>query len=232
MRRRRIKRASTHGAWGVRRASGPDGAQHPGDQGHRRLAHLSRRPLSGRGRRQRRLDLRHRLRAAARRRPASEGRGPHLHRPPDAQRASRPHGGVGGLLRAALQFPRDPLLRHRGQADRPEEQGDDEPLRQDPHPDQRELGRQEPDPGIPRRVPAARASSTSRSAPATSTRRSTRCGAPASQFQDTPDTYYEALDDAPAGPRRGRRAAQGGTASCSTARPRKARCCCRSSRRP
>ena len=31
-------------------------------------------------------------------------------------------------------------------------QGDDEPLRQDPHPDQRELRRQEPDPGIPGRL--------------------------------------------------------------------------------
>ena len=47
------------------------------------------------------------------------GVGPHLHRPPDAQRASRPHGRVGRVLRAALQLPRDPLLRHRGQADRP-----------------------------------------------------------------------------------------------------------------
>ena len=48
----------------------------------------------------------------------AQGRRPHLHRPPDPQRASRPHGRVGGVLRAALQFPRDPLLRHRGQADR------------------------------------------------------------------------------------------------------------------
>ncbi len=57
--------------------------------------------------------------------------------------------GVGRLLRAALQFPRNPLLRHRGQADRPEEQGDDQPVRQDPHPDQREHRRQVADPGIP-----------------------------------------------------------------------------------
>ena len=39
---------------------------------------------------------------------------PDLHRPPDAQRAPRPHGGVGRLLRAPVQLPRDPLLRHRG----------------------------------------------------------------------------------------------------------------------
>ena len=31
----------------------------------------------------------------------------------------RQHGEVGRLLRAHLQLPRDPLLRHRGQADRP-----------------------------------------------------------------------------------------------------------------
>ena len=40
-----------------------------------------------------------------------------------------------------------------GQAHRAQEQGDDEPLRQDPHPDQRERRRQEPDPGIPGRLP-------------------------------------------------------------------------------
>ena len=40
---------------------------------------------------------------------------------------------------------------------------------------------------------AAKASSTSRSAPTTSTRRSRRCAAQGVAFQDTPDTYYEAL---------------------------------------
>ena len=73
-------------------------------------------------------------------------------RPPDAQRAPRPHARVGRVLRAALQLPRGPLLRHRRQAHRPEEQGDDESLRQDPHPDQRELRRQEPDRRVPRPV--------------------------------------------------------------------------------
>ena len=48
---------------------------------------------------------------------------PDLHRPPDAQRAPRPHGRVGRLLRAPVQLPRDPLLRHRGPGDRREEQG-------------------------------------------------------------------------------------------------------------
>jgi 4-hydroxyphenylpyruvate dioxygenase len=51
-----------------------------------------------------------------------------------------------------LQFPRDPLLRHRGQADRPQVQGDDQPVRQDSHPDQREHRRQVADSGIPLRL--------------------------------------------------------------------------------
>ena len=93
-----------------------DGAQHPGHQGHRRFADLPGRPL-----RRARHDLRRRFRVPARRRAQSHGRRPHLHRSPDAQRPSRPHGRVGRFLRAALQFPRDPLLRHRGQAHRAEE---------------------------------------------------------------------------------------------------------------
>ena len=51
---------------------------------------------------------------------------------------ARAHGPLGRLLRAALQFPRDPLLRHRGQADRAVLARADQPLRQDPHSDQRE----------------------------------------------------------------------------------------------
>jgi 4-hydroxyphenylpyruvate dioxygenase len=35
-----------------------------------------------------------------------EGQRPDLHRPPDAQRAPRPHEGVGRLLRAPVQLPR------------------------------------------------------------------------------------------------------------------------------
>ena len=37
------------------------------------------------------------------------------------------HGDLGRLLRAALQLPRDPLLRHRGEGDRPVLEGDDQP---------------------------------------------------------------------------------------------------------
>jgi 4-hydroxyphenylpyruvate dioxygenase len=40
------------------------------------------------------------------------GYGMTVHRPPDPQRAPRPHGRVGRLLRAAVQFPRGALLRH------------------------------------------------------------------------------------------------------------------------
>ena len=81
---------------GRRGAPRADGAQHPGDQGHRRFAHLSRRPLS-QGRRWR-VDLRHRFRAARGRRATPAGRGFDLHRSPHAQRASRPDGRVGRLL--------------------------------------------------------------------------------------------------------------------------------------
>ena len=57
-----------------------------------------------------------------------------LHRPPHPQCEPRPDEPLGGLLREALQLPRDPLFRHRGEGDRPVLQGDDLALRQDPHP--------------------------------------------------------------------------------------------------
>ena len=106
-----------------------------GDQGHRRrpLYLIDRFGEDG-------DDLRHRLRVPARRRPPSGRPRPHLHRPPHAQRLRRPHGVVGGLLRAPLQLPRDPLLRHQGREDRPHLEGDDRAGRQDPHPAQRGVG--------------------------------------------------------------------------------------------
>ena len=72
-------------------------------------------------------------------------------------------------------------------------QGDDESLRQDPHPDQRERRRQEPDPGIPDRLPRRR-----HPARRARHRRHLRDRRDAARqrgvaFQDTPDTYYEAL---------------------------------------
>src|SRR3989338_2029305 len=62
---------------------------------------------------------------------------PDLHRPPHTQRAPRPHGRMGRVLRAPVQLPRSALLRHRGPGHGCEKQGHDQPLRQDPHSDQR-----------------------------------------------------------------------------------------------
>ena len=56
---------------------------------------------------------------------AERGFEAHLHRPSDPQREPRADERLGRFLREALQLPRDPLLRHRGQADRPVLQGDD-----------------------------------------------------------------------------------------------------------
>ena len=130
--------------------------------------------------------------ASARTRP---GHGLDLHRPPDAQRAPRPHEGVGRLLRAPVQLPRDPLLRHRGPGDRREEQGDDQPLRQDPHPDQR--GRQREGRARSRSTwtaTTARASSTSRWARAICSQTVDALRASGVKLLDTIDTYYELVD--------------------------------------
>jgi hypothetical protein len=79
------------------------------------------------------LHLRHRFRVPAGRRQASRRRGSQADRSPDAQRLWRPHGLLGGLLRKALQLPRDPLFRHQGRIYRPYLQGADRARRQDPH---------------------------------------------------------------------------------------------------
>ena len=75
-----------------------------------------------------------------------------VHRSPDSQRRPRQHEQVGGLLREAVQLPRDSLFRHRGQEDRPVQPRHDQPVRQDPHSDQRIPGRQVADRRIPARV--------------------------------------------------------------------------------
>ena len=82
--------------------------QHSGDRGHRRPADLSGRPLRRQG-----LDLRRRFRVAGGARSEAGRRGPLLHRSPDPQRPSRPARRMGGVLRAPLQLPPDPVLRHR-----------------------------------------------------------------------------------------------------------------------
>ena len=130
---RRIKGIGDSLIYLVDRWRGKNGAQHGRHRQHRLL--------------------RRRLRAAAGTRAARirAGHGLDLHRSSHAQRASRPHGRMGDVLRAPVQLPRDPLLRHRGPGHRRQEQGDDEPVRQDPHPDQRGGQREGgPDPGVPR----------------------------------------------------------------------------------
>ena len=145
--------------------------------------------------RQHRL-LRRGLRAAARRRRSNPaGPRPDVHRPPDAQRAPRPHEGMGRLLRAPVQLPRGALLRHRGPGHRREEQGDDQPLRQDPHPDQR--GRQREGRARSRNTwtsTTARASSTSRWARPTCYDTVDALRASGVKLLDTIDTYYELVD--------------------------------------
>ena len=220
------------GRMGRREPRRPDGAQHPGDQGHRRFADIPRRPLSGesgaRG-------------TATRSTTSTSGRsgrgvartragrvGPHVCRSPHPQRPPRAHEGVGRVLREAVQLPRGPLLRHRGQAHRPQVEGDDQPLRQDPHPDQRELRRQEPDPGVPRRVSRRGHPAHRPRVRATSTPRSTRCsaGRRASSTRRTPTTSCSTQRLPGHGEPVAELRAQRG--SWSTARPA-SDCCCRSS---
>ena len=62
---------------------------------------------------------------------------PEADRPPDAQRLPRPHDVLGRLLRAPVQLPRDPLLRHPGRVHRPHVEGADGARRHDPHPAER-----------------------------------------------------------------------------------------------
>ena len=141
-----FKRAVDLGATPVSNPVGPMELQHSGDRRHRRQHRLSRGSL------RRSHDLRRRFRAGT-----ADGRapqhGPAGDRSPDAQRATRQHEQVGRLLRAAVQLPRNPLFRHRRQEDGPVQQGHDESVRQDPHPDQRVAGRQVADRGIPARIP-------------------------------------------------------------------------------
>ena len=84
--------------------------------------------------------------------PEARGRRLLLPRSPHAQRLSRQHGQVVRLLRQAVQLPPDPLLRHRGQADRPALARADQPLRPHPHSHQQVRRRQEPDRGVPEEI--------------------------------------------------------------------------------
>ena len=155
------ERALELGAWGFDNHTGPMELNIPAIKGiGDSLIYFVDR-WHGKDGAQRRCDrqhqhLRRRLRADPRRKRRSQGKRPDLHRPPDAQRAPWPHEGVGRLLRAPVQLQGSALLRHRRQVDRTEEQGDDEPVRQDPDSNQREFRRQESDRGIPRPVPRRR----------------------------------------------------------------------------
>ena len=135
-----------------------------GGQGHRRLHAVPGRPL-----RRRAARSTTRLPAGAGRRPEPEGLRPDLHRPPHAQPLLRQHAEVVGLLRAPVQLPRDPLLRHQGRQDRPGVEGDDRAGRHRAHPAQRVVAtrsRRSTNTSTPTR---ARASSTSPASPTTST---------------------------------------------------------------
>ena len=138
------QRAISIGRQAGARQGRADGAQHPGDRRDRRQPDLSGRPLWRRAPSTTSISCRCSTTAA----PA--GVGPDRDRPSDPQRPPRPHGAMGRVLRAALQLPRDPLFRHRRQADRAALEGDDQPGRQDPHPDQRERRRQVADRRISR----------------------------------------------------------------------------------
>ena len=96
---------------GARRRSARWNSNIPAIEGIGGLPDLPRRPLRREG-----LDLRRRFRVARRARSEARRRRPLLHRPPDPQRPARPPERMGRLLRAPLQLPPDPLLRHRGQA--------------------------------------------------------------------------------------------------------------------
>ncbi len=182
---RAYRRATALGAWGFDSTVRADGAEHPAIKGiGDSLIYLVDRWRGKDGAQPARSATSASTTSTSSRWPAprnSRGPRPDLHRSPDAQRAPRPHGRVAGLLRAPVQLPRDPLLRHRGPGHRHQVQGDDQPLRQDPHPDQR--GRQRARPARSRSTwtsTTARASSTSRWAPRTSTRPSRRSRGPGS----------------------------------------------------
>ena len=167
--RRQQRRRSDH------RQGRQQGRRRAGGEGHRRLHAVPGRPLRRQG-----FDVRRRLPADAGRRPGSEGLRPDLHRPPHPQPLLRQHAEVVGLLRAAVQLPRDPLLRHQGRQDRPGVEGDDRAGRHRPHPAQRIAAIRSRRSTNTSTHTRARASSTSPASPTTSTRRWKRCARRAS----------------------------------------------------
>jgi 4-hydroxyphenylpyruvate dioxygenase len=177
--------------------------------------------------RQHRL-LRRRLRAAAgrarRRRHQPRGLWPDGHRPPDAQRAQGRMDEWAGFYERLFNF-REVLLRHRGSGHRRREQGHDQPLRQDPHPDQRRGNERRARSRSTWTCTTARACSTSRW-PQDIYHAVDQPGLAGVKL-DTSDTYYELLPSAsrppePIGELQSRNILVDG---------RQASCCCRSSAR-
>ena len=108
----------------------------------------------------------------------------------------RPDGPLGRVLRAALQLPRDPLLRHQGRIHGPVLPRADQPGRQDPHPDQRVRPTRTARSRSTCTPTRARASSTSPAAAATSTPTIEGLRANGLAFMPSPpDAYYERVDE-------------------------------------
>jgi hypothetical protein len=120
----------------------------PCDQGDRRVADLFHRPVLGY------LALQRGIRLGLER--PSRGGGVLLPRSPDPQRVQGQHGHVVPVLRRSVQFPRDPVLRHRGQVHRASVPRADLALRPHPHPDQRGPGRDRADRELPQEIQGRR----------------------------------------------------------------------------
>ena len=150
-----------------------DGAQHPGHRRHRRLAHLFRRSL------RRPFDLRRRFQAGGAAAARARGLLQIDHLTHNVHRGNMDKWT--GFYETLFNFREIRYFDIEGKKTGLVLARADQPLRQDPHPDQRIAGRQVADRGIPARVQAARASSTSRCRPTTSTAPSTCCAAAASR---------------------------------------------------
>ncbi len=214
---------------GRRGASRADGAQHPGDQGHRRFADLSRRPLRRTMERGVSIyDIDFVPLPGVDSHPKGAGLTTIDHLTHNVHRGRMDEWA--GFYERLFNFREIRYFDIEGTADRPQVEGDDEPLRQDPDPDQREQRRQEPDPGIPDRLsrrghPARRARD----------RRHLRHRRNAAQVaRRFPGHAGHVLRSAARRVFRDTRRTRRGcsaTASCWTARPPRTRCCCRSSPR-
>ena len=149
-------RAISLGAWGYDSTGGPGELNIPaikgiGDSMIYLVDRWRGKDGAQAGRDRQHQHLRRRFRGDSGSAAESAGPRPRLHRPPDAQRASRAHGRVGGLLRAPVQFPRDPLLRSRGTGHRIKSRAMTSPCGKIRIPINEE-GQEKagPDPGVPR----------------------------------------------------------------------------------